>query len=313
MKILTIGEILVEIVATSKGDGFLEAQPLVGPFPSGAPAIFIDQVGKLGVPCAMISRVGDDDFGVLNLRRLQADGVDISAIAVAPGEATGSAFVRYREDGSRRFVFNIVHSACGRLEKTPDAAKVIAQCNHLHLMGSALAAPGMQALALDAMQHIKARGGTLSFDPNLRAELLDMPGMREALAHALAHTDIFLPSGEELYLFTQAQSEDAVVAELLDRGIGEIILKRGAQGATHFSAQGRIDVAGLEVEEVDPTGAGDSFGGAYIAMRASGCDAEEALRYANAAGARAVTRLGPMEGTSTRAELDALLAQAHLT
>ncbi|MDO5091604.1 MAG: PfkB family carbohydrate kinase, partial [Cardiobacteriaceae bacterium] len=105
MKILTIGEILAEIVATEKGDGFLQPQPLIGPFPSGAPAIFIDQVGKLGVPCAILSRVGDDDFGALNIQRLQQDGVDTSGIAIAKGEATGSAFVRYREDGSRRFVF----------------------------------------------------------------------------------------------------------------------------------------------------------------------------------------------------------------
>ena len=61
-KVLTVGEILVEIVATTKGDGFREPQPLVGPFPSGAPAIFIDQVGRLGTPAAIISRVGDDDF-----------------------------------------------------------------------------------------------------------------------------------------------------------------------------------------------------------------------------------------------------------
>ena len=61
-KILTIGEILVEIVATNRGNGFREAVPLIGPFPSGAPAIFIDQVGKLAQDCAIISRVGDDDF-----------------------------------------------------------------------------------------------------------------------------------------------------------------------------------------------------------------------------------------------------------
>ncbi|MDO4775975.1 MAG: sugar kinase [Cardiobacteriaceae bacterium] len=311
MKILTIGEILAEIVATSKGDGFLDVQPLLGPFPSGAPAIFIDQAGKLGAPCAIISRVGDDDFGRLNLERLRRDGVDISGVAVARGEATGSAFVRYREDGSRRFVFNIAHSACGRLEKTAEAARLMEECSHLHLMGSALSAPGMRDVALDAMQRIKARGGTLSFDPNLRAELLDMPGMRDALTQTLAQTDIFLPSGDELYLFTRAQEEDAAIAELLARGIGEIVLKRGERGATHFSAQGRIDAPPIAVEEKDPTGAGDSFGGAFIALRLAGHDAGEALRYANAAGACAVTVVGPMEGTSTRAELDALLAQAR--
>ena len=309
MKVLTIGEILVEIVATTKGDGFLDAQPLHGPYPSGAPAIFIDQVGKLGVPCAILSRVGDDDFGTLNLRRLQTDGVDTSGIAVAQGEATGSAFVRYRDDGSRRFVFNISGSACGRLEETAAATALIAQSTHLHLMGSALSAPGMRALALSALKRIKAQGGTVSFDPNLRRELLGAPGVMEALAQALEHTDIFLPSGEELYLFTQAQTEDAAIAELLRRGIGEIVLKRGDKGASCFSRSERLDVAPLAVEEKDPTGAGDSFGGAYIALRLGGETAERALRLANAAGARAVTLLGPMEGTSTLAELHTLLGE----
>ena len=120
-KVLTVGEILVEIVATTKGDGFREPQPLVGPFPSGAPAIFIDQIGRLGTPAAIISRVGDDDFGRLNLDRLTADGVDVSGIEVAKGEATGSAFVRYRPDGSRASVYNIAHSATGKLtlRRTP--------------------------------------------------------------------------------------------------------------------------------------------------------------------------------------------------
>lgn len=66
--IVTIGEILVEIMAVEKGTGFLEPQPLIGPFPSGAPAIFIDQVGRLGHPAAIVSAVGDDDFGRLNLK-----------------------------------------------------------------------------------------------------------------------------------------------------------------------------------------------------------------------------------------------------
>ena len=83
-KVITIGEILVEIMATEPGDGFLEPIPLVGPFPSGAPAIFIDQVAKLGQPCGIIACVGNDDFGRVNTRRLARDGVDVSAIATHP-------------------------------------------------------------------------------------------------------------------------------------------------------------------------------------------------------------------------------------
>ena len=310
-KVLTGGEILVEIVATTKGDGFREPQPLVGPFPSGAPAIFIDQIGRLGTPAAIISRVGDDDFGRLNLERLIADGVDVSGIEVAKGEATGSAFVRYRPDGSRAFVYNIAHSATGKLTLTPDAEALMESCDHMHVMGTALSAPGLSQVAREAVARITARGGTLSFDPNLRPEILDTPGLREALDEVLAQTNLFLPSGEEIYLFTQADDEAAAVKELLNRGVGDIVIKRGNQGASHFNRAGRTDVAPLSMDEVDPTGAGDCFGGAFVSFWLAGASPETALRFANAAGANAVTKVGPMEGAATRDELDALLGQSE--
>lgn len=308
-KVLTVGEILVEIVATTKGDGFREAQPLVGPFPSGAPAIFIDQVGRLGTPAAIVSRVGDDDFGRLNVDRLAADGVDVSGVDVATGEATGSAFVRYRPDGSRAFVYNIAHSATGKLTRTPEAEALMDSCDHLHVMGTALSAPGLAEVAREAITRIKGRGGTLSFDPNIRPEMLDTPGLRQALDEVLGQCDLFLPSGEEILFFTEADDEAAAVADILNRGVGDIVIKRGDQGASHFDRGGRTDVAPLSADEVDPTGAGDCFGGAFVSFWLSGTSPEVALRYANAAGANAVTKVGPMEGAATRAELDALLGQ----
>jgi sugar/nucleoside kinase (ribokinase family) len=306
-KVLTVGEILVEIVATTRGEGFRDAQPLIGPFPSGAPAIFIDQVGKLGTPCAILGRVGDDDFGQLNLERLRADGVDVSGIEIAPGESTGSAFVRYREDGSRVFVFNIANAACGTLPATSHGRAIMEDCTHMHVMGTALSAPGLAERAMEAISVIKQRGGTLSFDPNLRPEILDMPGLRPALDRVLEQTDLFMPSGDEIFLFTSAHTEAEAVADLLGRGVSDIVIKRGAGGASHFNAQGRTDAPPIPVEERDPTGAGDCFGGAFVSFWSAGADPETALCHANAAGARAVTRLGPMEGTSTRAELTALL------
>ncbi|SDG28166.1 hypothetical protein SAMN04488117_11594 [Celeribacter baekdonensis] len=306
-KILTVGEILVELVATTRGDGFREPQPLVGPFPSGAPAIFVDQVGKLGYEAAIIGRVGDDDFGHLNIARLTRDGVDISGIDVAPDEVTGCAFVRYREDGSRAFLFTMAQSATTTLSLTPAATALMASCDHLHIMGTALSTPGMANVALEALRRIKARGGTLSFDPNIRPEILGAPGLRAHLLQVLDQTDIFMPSGDELFLFSERADEAGAIDDLLARGIREIVLKRGAQGASHFSVEGRHDMAAFPVREVDPTGAGDSFGGTFVALRLAGVPPVAALRQANAAGALAVTRQGPMEGTSTQAALNAFL------
>jgi sugar/nucleoside kinase (ribokinase family) len=95
IKVVTLGEVLVEVMAQDVGRGFRRPLRLLGPFPSGAPAIFIDQVAKLGQACGIVSCVGDDDFGRLNLKRLADDGVDTRSIEVNPEYVTGSAFVRY--------------------------------------------------------------------------------------------------------------------------------------------------------------------------------------------------------------------------
>ncbi len=306
-KVITIGEILVEIMATEVGVGFLEPIPLVGPFPSGAPAIFIDQVAKLGQPCGLIGCVGDDDFGRLNVERLRRDGADISAIAVDPDRPTGSAFVRYRDDGARDFVYNIRHSASGVIAPTAASDALIESADHLHVMGTALSSPALAAMVRDASARIRARGGTVSFDPNLRKEILATPGMRDALEEVLAQTDLFLPSGEEVFLVSDATDPDIAVRELLARGIRTIVVKRGAGGATSYDAAGTCAVPAFPVKEIDPTGAGDTFGAAYVTFWLRDLPSQATLTLASAAGALAVGKTGPMEGTSTRAELDAFL------
>lgn len=308
---VTVGEILVEIMATTVGVGFLAPQSLVGPFPSGAPAIFIDQVARMGAAAGIISAIGDDDFGTLNVERLREDGVDVSAITTIKDKPTGVAFVRYRPDGARDFVFNITHSAAGETAMTEAARALLARAGHIHVMGSAFAIPGIAAVLVEAVSVVKAQGGSVSFDPNIRKELLHGEGGRQLIDDMLAVTDLLLPSDDELLVAADEATEEAAVEKLLGLGIGEIVLKRGVKGSTHFSrAFGRIDCEPFAVEEVDPTGAGDCFGAAYLTCRRAGMAPEAALLYANAAGARTVTKKGPMEGASTRSELDAFIIAA---
>ena len=83
------------------------------------------------------------------------------------------------------------------------------------------------------------------------------------------------------------------------------MLKRGEEGATCFLSDGTIEnSSAFQVDELDPTGAGDCFGGAYVACRRLGMSVESALTYGNAAGARNVAVRGPMECAGTLAELD---------
>jgi sugar/nucleoside kinase (ribokinase family) len=304
-----VGEILVEIAATTIGDGFLEPQPLTGPYPSGAPAIFIDQCGRFGGQSAMVGAVGDDDFGRVNLNRLRADGVDVSAVAIDPDFPTGSAFVRYRTSGARDFVYNIATSAAARFGWSPAVQSLIARAGHLHVMGTALTMTSACTVIDQAVAIIRARGGTLSVDPNLRKELRLDPQTEDRFAALVSEADLLLPSGEELERAAGVTGEAAALRHLFDRGVKEIVLKRGDRGATCFLPDGRhFDAPAFLAHELDPTGAGDCFGGAYVAARRLGLPVADCLTYASAAGARNVTVRGPMEGAGTRAELDAFIA-----
>jgi len=295
---IVAGEILVEIMATERGFGFLEPQALIGPFPSGAPAIFINQVARLGGSAGLIGCVGRDDFGTINLDRLRRDGVDVSAVDVSDRYPTGSAFVRYRPDGGRDFVYNIAESAAGQIRLTTEARQLADKAGHLHVMGSTLSVTGLKEIVTYAVKAVRARGGSTSFDPNMRKELID--GADGALLSALVDdADLLLPSGDELLAAAGVDDEHQAVTALFARGVGEIVLKRGVAGSSWFGADGaRIDCAGFLVEEVDPTGAGDCFGATYLTCRRQGMEPGKALLYANAAGARNVTRRGPMEGVA---------------
>lgn len=311
-KIFTLGEILVEIMATEIGQSFRRPGTLIGPYASGAPAIFIDQVAKLGQAAGMIGCVGEDDFGRLNIERLQRDGVDTRHIHTLKQAVTGSAFVTYHADGERDFIFNITNSASAQLAATHVTEEALRDCTHFHVMGSSLFSFRIIDAMKKAIDLVKAKGGTVSFDPNIRKEMLRIPEMREALTYILEFTDIFLPSGHEVSLLTEAASEAEAVAELLAMGVREVVIKRGAHGSTYFDAQQRIDAPAYAVQELDPTGAGDCFGATYVTSRLRGLDVGQSLAYANAAGALGVTRKGPMEGTASYAELDDFMNQAQV-
>jgi len=308
--VVTIGEIVVEIMAIKPGNGFVEPLELIGPYPSGAPAIFIDQLARQGQPCGIVSCVGDDDFGRLNLQRLERDGVDVSAVRIHAEAATGSAFVRYRHDGQRDFVYNIRHSANHYIELDPRAQHLIDRAHHLHVMGSSLFSANMIAITDEAVRQIKARGGTVSFDPNIRKEMLGFAPLRQALERILDQADLFLPSGDELFLFAPDVDEDTALEQILQRGVRSIALKRGAAGSRYVSRMQALTMPAFPVDELDPTGAGDCFSATFVSGWLRNLPADECLRHANAAGAMAVMRRGPMEGVSSPDEIAHFLQHA---
>lgn len=311
--IVTLGELLAEFVAARLGQSFSETGNFFGPYPSGAPAIFADQASRMGCEVAYIGCVGADSFGDLIVNRLAHYGVDVRGIRRIAERPTATAFVAYRPDGHREFFFNLANSASSQLTAEVVDPALFEGCRYLHVMGSSLNSEGAIAAVRRAMAEARRHGAQISFDPNIRPEMLSFVPMRAALDEVLDVCDLFLPSEADLPHFCGDVSEAAALDLLWQRPrLSAVVLKRAAAGCTWFDRGQRLDVSSFTVEEVDPTGAGDCFGGTLVAALAASLPIHEALLRANAAGALAVTRRGPMEGNSTPMQLDAFLAQQDL-
>jgi sugar/nucleoside kinase (ribokinase family) len=134
---------------------------------------------------------------------------------------------------------------------------------------------------------------------------------RQALAPYMAEAAVLLPTVDEARTLTGLAADDEAATALLGGKERIVVLKRGAEGCSVYSMQDRLqdrlDVPGFVVDEVDPTGAGDCFNAAFLLGLDAGWDLGRVARFANAAGALAVTRQGPMEGAPTVQQINELI------
>jgi tagatose kinase len=307
-KILTLGDLLVEVMRKELDQPLSRAADFVGPFPSGASAIFIDAAARLGGSTGYIGVAGLDDFGECVVGRLREDGVDTGHIRQAPGYTTGTAFVMYRSDGTRKFVYHLSQSAAAQLNPDDVDLDYVRGAGYVHITGSALAMnESVRQACYKAIKTVKEAGGRVSFDPNIRPELLGIDRVREIVEPVIQACDLLLPSGVEAAMLTGDADELAACRSLLARGISIVALKRGAQGSSVFTSTQTIEIPSLTVTEIDPTGAGDCYGGAFVVGLLEGWELARVARFANVVGALSVTRKGPMEGAPFLREVLAIM------
>jgi len=138
-QVISIGNMLVEIMRVELDQPLNAPGTFVGPFPSGDTPIYIDAVARLGHSAGFIGAVGEDDFGRCLLDRFARDCVDFSCGRVLADRTTGVAFVAYFSDGSRRFIYHWRHAAAGQLGPDYVQPDYFAEAKWLHLTGCNLA------------------------------------------------------------------------------------------------------------------------------------------------------------------------------
>ncbi len=314
-EVISIGNLLVEVMRTDLDQPLDRPGTFAGPFPSGDTPIYIDAVARMGHPAGFIGAIGGtmegepDDFGCCLLNRFERDGVDASQVVILPGQSTGVAFVAYFSGGHRKFLYHWRYAAAGQLGPQHVNAAYFQNCRWLHLTGCNLSVSLSSRLACLRAMEVLPTGAKVSFDANLRPELLSVEQIRELCQPAIARADVLLPSLGEAAMLTGAAS-DAEGCRLWVAQGKLVVLKMGRHGSRIYTADQTLEIPGFPVTEVDPTGAGDAFCGGLTVALLENQSLEHAGQFANAAGALAVTQFGPMEGNPDRTAVNQLLGSA---
>ena len=277
--IWTMGEMIVEIMRAKSEVPHSTPGEYLGPYASGAPAIMISAAARMGVPAGIIGGVGRDAFGDVIVNRLTGCGVDCSHVNRSANAATGSAFVMYHDDGSREFIF--------------------------HINGTAAV-----DVPVPALGQFAAHGAEISFDPNIRPELLRDDNFSAIVAPILSNCSVLMPGVSELLMLSKKPSVEEAVDYLFAQypSLKLITLKNGSKGSTIYSRDGLVKAPTFKVEQLDATGAGDCFDGAFLASLLQGKNLYEAACNANAAGALNAAAFGPMEGRISPEMVAALIS-----
>lgn len=267
-------------------------------------------IARLGHRSRWLGRIGGDEVGELVRRTLRTENV-ATQICVDDARSTGLLLIEKRIADISRVAYYRSNSAGSALSRSDLESLFDGDPRVLHITGITPAlSPAAAEATLWAVREAARRDITVSFDVNYRGALWSRSDAAAALSPLVKHASIIFASDDELSLVSPNQTDgegDAMAASrLLDRGVSEVVVKRGGDGATVYSAAGELSVAARRVPVVDTIGAGDAFTAGYLSALLDGLDLESRLDRGAVMGAFAVSGHGDWQALPTKAELPLL-------
>ena len=308
MSIVVFGSINMDLVARTPR---LPApgETLIGhdfvTVPGGKGANQAVACAKLGARTHMVGRVGGDAFGMEMRQSLQAVGVAVALVEVEPVPRTGEvamssgiALIAVDDIGQNNII--VIPGANGRIAP-PDLARLETTLDDAQILLLQLEIPLAMVVAAAKMAH--ERGVLVILDP---APAQALP------AELYPFVDVLTPNETETAVLTHTtihDETDAVQAAqiLLGRGTKRVVIKMGSRGAYVADGQGGRFYEAVPVTAVDTVAAGDAFNGALAVALNEGHPFDEAMHWALAAGALAVTQPGAQAAMPDRSNLFAFM------
>ena len=256
--------------------------------------------GRSGANIAFIACTGDDDTGERVRKQLESDNINIAPVSVVEGESTGVALIFVNAQGENVIGIHAGANAALNIERVEEQRGLIASAEALLMQ---LESPVESVLAAAKIAH-----------ENHTTVVLNPAPARLLSDELLALVDIITPNETEAEKLTGIRVENdddaARAAQALhDKGIGTVIITLGSRGVwASVNGEGRR-VPGFKVKAIDTIAAGDTFNGALVTALLEGSTLDNAIRFAHAAAAIAVTRKGAQPSVPWRKEIDEFLSQ----
>ena len=312
--VAALGELLIDFTTlTRDGAGY----PTMAAHPGGAPANFLAALSKFGAKTALLGKVGDDAFGHLLMRTLEAAGIETRGLVVDPEVFTTLAFVTLDDSGDRAFSFARKPGAdtCLRFEELD--LSLLDEARVFHFGTLSLTQEPARSATRRAVAYAKSRGKLITYDPTLRKPLwADLREAKEQLCWGLSQADVVKISDEEVAFLFGLSPKAGADYLLRTYGVKLVFVTCGANGCYFRSPQAAGWVPSLTgIQVADTTGAGDIFGGSAVWKLLELDKAPESLTaeelrdiaaFATAAAGLSTTKPG---GISSVPEQEAVLRQ----
>ncbi len=255
--ILVAGEALYDLVVQGDSDD-------LNGHPGGAAFTTARTIGRLEQPVAYLGRMSEDRFGQRMVDMLAEDGVDLGAV-VRTNEPTTLALAEVDDDGVARYRFYERGTSATGLQTDAALAAVPDDVRYLHIGTLGLTLEPVATATEAVVERLSGRA-LIALDPNIRPWVIaDPDAYRARLGRVLARSHMIKVSEEDLdWLYPDVPAAEAI-REMLEMGPTVGLLTRGPNGALVVTRTAEVAVPAPRAKVVDTIGAGDAFGGGFLA------------------------------------------------
>ncbi len=253
---------------------------------------------RAGGNVAFISAVGEDAYTPQMVKNYKIDGIDTRFVFEEAGMTSGHALIMIGDQGDN--YLSVAPGANYRLtpERIDEALPLIEEAGIIVMQ---------YEIPEDTIKHVI----DLANARNIPV-LMNFAPARNFDFSYIPKVDILVLNEVEAGFLAQMKVENEQDAEkaaekLVKQGVEKVIITLGSQGAFVVTKNEKVSVPAFKVDAVDTTAAGDTFCGAYAVANVEGKSPEEALRFASAAAAISVTRMGAQPSAPSRLEIDEFL------